>query len=153
MHGVSERSTDGYAISAFFGVYYNDGTVSVDEVKEAVKKELEGPGKLLGYRGMHKKIRQKYDMLVTRDQVYDVMYDLDPEGLAARGGVGAKKVRRKKGNFSSRGPNWVHSLDGHDKLMGYQNSTFPVQYRYCWLASSSKSVEAISGSNKSNPFP
>ena len=41
-----------------FGVYYNDSTVSVDEVKEAVKKELEGPGKLLGYRGMHKKIRQ-----------------------------------------------------------------------------------------------
>ncbi|RMX51481.1 hypothetical protein pdam_00025751 [Pocillopora damicornis] len=35
---------------------------------------------------MHKKIRQKYDLLVTRDQVYDVMSDLDPDGLAARGG-------------------------------------------------------------------
>ena len=34
-----------------------------------------------------KKIRQKYDLLVTRDQVYDVMSDLDSEGLAARGGV------------------------------------------------------------------
>ena len=41
-----------------FEVYYKDGTVSVEDVKEAVNKELEGPGKLLGYRGMHKKIRQ-----------------------------------------------------------------------------------------------
>ena len=72
-----------------FEVYYKDGTVSVEDVKEAVNKELEGPGKLLRYRCMHKKIRQKYDLLVTRDQVYDVMSDRDSEGLAARGGVGA----------------------------------------------------------------
>ena len=45
---------------------------------------------------MHKKIRQKYDILVTWDQVYDVMSDLDPDGLPACGGVGAKKVRCKK---------------------------------------------------------
>ena len=56
-----------------FGVYYNDNTVSGEDVEEAVKKELEGPGKLLGYRALHKKVRQKYDILVTRDQVYYVM--------------------------------------------------------------------------------
>ena len=121
-----------------FGVYYNDNTVSVEDVEEAIKKELEGPGKLLGYRALHKKVRQKYDILVTRDQVYDVMYDLDPEGLAARGGVGAKKIRRKKGNFSSKGPNWVHSLDGNDKLMGYQNLTFPVAIYGCLDTASRK---------------
>ena len=58
------------------------------------------------------------------------MYDCDPDGLAARGCVGAKKVKRK-GNFSSKGPNWIHSLDGHDKLMGYQNSTFPIAIYGC----------------------
>ena len=121
-----------------FEVYYRDDTVSVEDVKEAVRKELEGPGKLLGYRSMHKKIRQKYDLLVTRDQVYDVMSDLDPDGLAARGGVGAKKARRKKGNFSSKGPNWVHSLDGHDKLMGFQNSTFPIAIYGCLDTASRK---------------
>ncbi|CAH3163444.1 unnamed protein product [Porites lobata] len=51
------------------------------------------------------------------------------KGLEARGGIGAKK-KRKKGNFSLKGPNFVHSLDGHanlhDKMMGYQNSTFPL---------------------------
>lgn len=34
---------------------------------------------------------------------------------------------RKKGNFASRAPNWVQSLDGNDELMGSQRSTFPKQ--------------------------
>ena len=53
---------------------------------------------------MRKKIRQEYGLNVTRDKVYDVMYELDAEGLEARGGVGAKKKRRK-GNFTTRGAN------------------------------------------------
>lgn len=114
----------------YFDIYYNDVKVSVEDVREVVKKELEGPGKLLGYRAMHKKVRQEHNLLVTRDAVYDVMYDLDPDGLKARGPVGVNK-QRKKGNFTSKGPNWVHSLDGHDKLMGYQNSTFPLAVYGC----------------------
>jgi len=57
--------------------------------------------------------------------------------LQARGSVGAKK-QKKKGNFTSRGPNWVHSLDGHDKLMGYQNSTFPLAVYGCLDTASRK---------------
>ena len=121
-----------------FEINYNDANVKVDEVVEAVQKELEGPGKLLGYRAMHKKIRLEHNLNVTRDQVYNVMYHLDPEGLESRGGVGAKKVRRKAGNFTSRGPNWVHSLNGHDKLMGYQNSTFPLAIYGCLDTASRK---------------
>ena len=121
----------------YFDIYYNDRRVSVEEVKEAVKKELEGPGKLLGYRAMHKKVRQEHNLLVTRDAVYDVMCDLDPKGLEARGGIGTKK-KRKKGNFTSKGPNWVHSLHGHDKLMGYQNSTYPLAVYGCMDTASRK---------------
>ena len=66
------------------------------------------------------------------------MYDVDPEGLKARGGIGAKKKRRK-GNFTSKGPNWVHSFDGHDKMMGYQNSTFPLAV-YGWIDTASRKV-------------
>ena len=66
-HAWSIRTLDRHL--RHFEVYYNDDTVLVEDVKEAVKKELEGPGKLLGYRSMYKKIRQKYDLLVTRDQV------------------------------------------------------------------------------------
>lgn len=65
----------------YFEIYYNDQAVTVEEVKDAVTKELEGPGKLLGYRALYKKIRQEYNLQVTRDAVYNAMYDLDPEGL------------------------------------------------------------------------
>ena len=44
----------------YFDIYYYDKNVSVEEVKEAVKKELDGPGKLLGYRAMHHKVRQDH---------------------------------------------------------------------------------------------
>ena len=53
------------------------------------------------------------------------MSDLDPTDLPFETeDVGAKKVKQKKGNFSSKGPNWVHSRDRDDKLMDHQNSTF-----------------------------
>ena len=104
---------------------------------KAVETELMGPGKLLGYRTMHKKIRQEHGLNVIRDQVYDVMNELDPDGLEARGCVGEKR-KHKKGNFTSKGPNWVHSLDGHDKLMGYQNSTFPLAIYGCLDTASRK---------------
>ena len=87
-----------------FKVFYKDETVGVEDVMTAVENELKGPGKLLGYRAMHKKIRQEHDLNVTREQVYNVMYALDPEGLENRGGVGAKKMRRK-GNFTTKGSN------------------------------------------------
>ena len=121
----------------YFGTYYNDNNIEVEEVRDAVQKGLEGPGKLLGYRAMHRKIRQKYNLFTTRDKVYGVMSDLDPDGLAARGGVGGKRAK-KKGNFSSKGPNFVHSLDGHDKMMGYQNSTFPIAIYGCLDTASRK---------------
>ena len=48
----------------------------------------------------------------------------DPEGLETR--CPAFKKKKKKGKFISPGPNFTHSLDVHGKMMGYQNSTFPV---------------------------
>ena len=98
--------------------------MSLDEVKEAVGKELKGPGKLLGYRALHQKIRQEQLLNVPRDLVYAVLQEMDPEGLESRA-VGVKN-KKKKEPFRTRGPNWVHSVDGHDKLMGFQNDTFPL---------------------------
>ena len=97
---------------------------------KAVQTELNGPRKLLGYRAMHIKIRLQHGLNVTRDKVYDVISEFDPEGLETRGGIGGKQ-KRKKGHFTTRGTNWVHALDGHDKLMEYQNSTFPLAIYGC----------------------
>ena len=112
-----------------FGIFYSDKDVTVDDVRQAVAEEIDGPGKLLGYRAMQKKIRQEHELNVPRDLVHAVMYDLDPKGLEARS-VGAKK-RKPKGHFTTKGPNFVHSVDGHDKLMGYQNSTYPLAIYGC----------------------
>ena len=69
--------------------------------------------------------------VVRRHQVWCVMSDLDlGQELADWGDVVAKKVIQKKGTFSSKGSNWVHSLDGLDKLMGHQNSTFRVPFPF-----------------------
>eukprot|EP00794_Sanderia_malayensis_P002327 gene2327-2679_t len=84
----------------FFNIYYNKPETRVEDVKVAVVTELEGPGKLLGYRLMHKKIRQKYDLFVTRDQVHNMICDIDPEALAASGNIGWKR-NKKKGDFTS----------------------------------------------------
>ena len=112
-----------------FQVFYTDTAISVEDIKTAVGKELEGPGRLLGYRAMQKKVRQTHGLLVPRDLVHAVMFDMDPEGLQGR--APGKKERRPKGHFTSKGPNFVHSLDGHDKLMGYQISTFPLAIYGC----------------------
>lgn len=133
----------------YFGIKYTDRTVQVDEVEDAVKEEMEGPGKLLGYRALHKKLRQVHDLNVPRDLVYAVMYDVDPDALAER--APQYKKKKAKGNFISRGPNWVHSLDGHDKLMGYQNSTFPIAVYGCMDTCSRKMLWAKVWVSNSNP--
>ena len=108
----------------YFEIYYNDNNVTVDDLKAVVQKELDGPGQLLGYRALHKKVRQEHGLNVQRDFVYETMRELDPDGLERRR-IGIKN-KKKKGCFTTRGPNWVHSLDGHNKLMGFQNNVFPL---------------------------
>ena len=112
-----------------FNINYADENVSVDQVRDAVAREIRGPGKLVGYRAMHRKVRQEHGLNVPRDLVHAVMYELDPEGFESRA-VGARR-KKTEGCFSSKGPNWVHSVDGHDKLMGYQNGTFPLAVYGC----------------------
>ena len=78
---------------------------------------------------MQQKIRHKHQLYVSRDLVCATITDLDQEGLQAR--VVTKKKRRKNGNFTTRGTDCMHSLDGHCKLMAYQRSTFPLAIYVC----------------------
>ena len=63
---------------------------------DAVKKEISGPGKLLGYRTMHKKIREIQGLQVPRELVYAEMTKVDPDVLEE-----TKRPRRDKA-FVSR---------------------------------------------------
>ena len=113
----------------YFNIRYTDGNVELGEIETAVRQEMDGPGKFLGYRALHKKLRQVHELNVPRDVVYAVMYSVDPVALKER--APRFKKKKPKSNFTSRRSNWVHSLDGHDKLMGYQNSTFLIAVYGC----------------------
>ena len=78
----------------YFNIFYHDKGISVNTVKEAVQGQLRGPGKLLGVRAMHLKVRQNDGLNVTRDQVYDVMTDVDKEGWS-RDNLDLKEKKKK----------------------------------------------------------
>ena len=87
---------------AHFGVKYVDYETDLKVVEKAVKEETGGPGQLLGYRSMHKKLREHHHLAVPRGLVYDVMTQIDPEVLERRGKVGQKKRHRgPTGTFTS----------------------------------------------------
>eukprot|EP00795_Rhopilema_esculentum_P005656 gene5655-10889_t len=113
----------------YFGIRYVNRAIPLLEVIDAVRAELDGGGQKLGYRSMNLKLRNEHGIFVPRKLVSDIMWDLDPEGVEAR-----KLRKNKKGMkrpFICDGPNQLFSLDGHDKMMGFQNSTFPLAIYGC----------------------
>ena len=86
----------------YFGTFqFTDYDVEVHNLEAAV--EISGPGKLLGYRAMRKKIREIHGLNVPRDLVYMVMAKVDPRGLEETGGVG-KARRTHRDNAFMSGP-------------------------------------------------
>ena len=63
----------------FFDIFYIDDDTSVETVKEAVKKEIDCPGKRLGYRLPSQKLRNEHQIKVPRHLVLNVMRDVDSE--------------------------------------------------------------------------
>ena len=68
----------------------------MEDVKRAVVKEMDGPGRLLGYRALHNKIRELHGLNVPRNLVYNVMADVNPKGLEKRGGVGQPQTSKEE---------------------------------------------------------
>ena len=64
-----------------FDIKYINYETTVDEVVAAFNTENDGPGQLLGYRAMHKKLREQDGLAVPRGLVYDVMTMECPEGV------------------------------------------------------------------------
>lgn len=71
---------------------------------------------------MNYKFRIEYNVQVFWYLVYNVMVELDFEGLEVRNFQ--KKKKKLKGNFMFEGLLWVVLLDGYDKLCGFQNFIF-----------------------------
>ena len=73
---------------AYLEIKYVDYETDLKVVEMAVKEEIGGPGQLLGYRSMHRKLREHHQLAVPRGLVDDVMTKVDPEGFESRGKVG-----------------------------------------------------------------
>ena len=132
-----------------FGIFYINYDTPLAAVSDALQKELEGPGRLLGYRAMNQKLRTEHNVQVPRHLVHNLMAELDPEGLEARN---LETKKKPKGQFTSEGPLWVVSLDGHDKLCGYQNATFPLGVYGCIDTFSRKILFLFVCHSNSNPL-
>ena len=63
-----------------------------------------------------------------------------------------RKEKKPKRPFYSAGPGWKYSVDGHDKLMGFQNSTFPIAIYRCLDTFSGKIVFLRVWTSNSDPF-
>ena len=108
-----------------FKINLVDKDVCIEQLRNSVQQELDGPGKLLGYRAMYNKILQQHKLKVPRHCVHALMYEMDPGRHSDRSLVNKRKNRFKR-RFPTRRTNWVLSLDGHCKLMGYMKGTFPL---------------------------
>jgi hypothetical protein len=71
---------------------------------------IDGYGK--GY--LHAHFRSSH-VNVQRDRLFKVYKTLNPEGVQRR----KKDLQRRRGEYIVPGPNWLWSIDGHDKLKPY----------------------------------
>ena len=71
----------------YFDINYIDYEIELDDLEESVREEMNGPGNLLGYRAMTKKIREILGQKVPRNLVYAMMEHVDPNGLEERGRI------------------------------------------------------------------
>ena len=80
---------------AHFDIKYIEYNTDLKEVEAALQGELQGPGQLLGYRSMQRKIREQHQLAVPRNLVYDLVTELDLDGLERRGSAGEKKAQER----------------------------------------------------------
>ncbi len=62
---------------------------------------MDSPGCCLGYRALHKKVREVHALNIPRRLVYAVMQDVNPAGLQARGYVGKPNRPKRNSPFSA----------------------------------------------------
>ena len=89
-----------------------------DQARECIQQELNGSGRLLGYRAKWRKLQSKYDIYVRRSTVQTILCELDPDGSRLR-----KAHRLQRREYLNPGPNACWHADGYDKLKPFG---FPI---------------------------
>ena len=86
--------------------------------RQLILQELDGPGCLLGYWALWRKLQLKYSIRTPRSTVQTLLRELDPEGSRLR-----QIHRLKRREYLNPGTNYCWHADGYDKLKPYG---FPV---------------------------
>ena len=82
---------------------------NIDEniVRNAISKEITGPGRLAGYRSVWHALRLRHQIHVPRSVVARLLKELDPQAVEDRR---ARRLSRRR--YNSPGPNFCWHLDG-----------------------------------------
>jgi len=77
------------------------------EIELLIRREVEGPGRLAGYRNIWHALRLRHHVHVPRSLVARVMKKIDPDSVQERR---ARRFTRR--NYLSPGPNFCWHMDG-----------------------------------------
>ena len=92
--------------------------VTIDELKNVIEFEIQGPASMRGYRWLWHSLKANYGIIVQRYIVMNILKEIDP------GGTNTEKTRcLRRRKYVSKGPNSYWHADGYDKLKPYG---FPI---------------------------
>ena len=78
-----------------------------ETIRTAIQKDMEGAGKLSGYRSIWHALRLRHHIHVPRNLVAEIMKEIDPVGVEER-----RARRLKRRTFTSKGANATWHMDG-----------------------------------------
>ena len=100
-----------------YGLQRNNVQYDVDELRNAIRRLIDGYGSFMGYRAVWHSL-QLIGVRVPRYAVQLLLREIDPEGTEER-----KAHRLKRRIYHNPGPNYSWHCDGYDKLKPYG---FPI---------------------------
>ena len=106
-----------------------------------IQKQLQGSGRMNGYRFMHKKCIRN-GLRIPLHTVRLIIKHLDPHGVQTRR---AKRLQRRQ--YNGRGPNFLWHIDSYDKL-----KRFGICINGCIDGYSRKLIWLEATSNTNNPL-
>ena len=90
-----------------YGLTRRGMNIEEQRLREIIQQEIAGPGVLLGYRAVWHSLRLNHHIHVPRQQVAEILRELNPEGTRQR-----KRRRLRRRTYRSHGPNFCWHVDG-----------------------------------------
>lgn len=91
------------------GLRRKDQVIDEQYLREVIREEMEGAGRLSGYRNVWHALRLRHSINVSRHVVARIIKEIDPEGVESRK---ARRLHRRR--YTSDGPNACWHIDGEN---------------------------------------